>query len=245
MLTKDELERYQRQILLFGREGQAKLKEARVFIAGVGGLGSPIAIYLTSAGVGRIKIVDGDTVELSNLNRQVLHWSQDIGRQKVESAAEKLKKLNPNVKVEAIFKTINQDNINELIGDSDLIIDAMDNFPTRYLLNKAAIKKNIPFFFGAIHGFYGQATTIIPGKTVCLRCIFPSPPPTEVFPVVGVTPGIIGCIQAAEVIKYITGTGSCLENRLLFWDGLKMAADEVKLKKNPKCEDCGKKDKLP
>jgi len=240
MLTKDELKRYERQISIFGEDGQGKLKKAKVFIAGAGGLGSSISTYLTVAGIGKLRMVDNDIVALENLNRQILHWDNDIGKKKLESAAAKLKRMNPNVEVEVISETINKGNIDELVGDFDMIVDAMDNFAARYVLNKAALVKKIPLFHGAVHGFYGQATTIIPGKTACLRCIFPEAPPPTIPPVVGVTPGVIGCIQATEVIKYILGIGSLLENRLLMWDGLKAEMDEVPLEKNPGCEDCGK-----
>ena len=239
MLTKNEVERYERQIRIFGEEGQEKLKNAKVFIAGAGGLGSSIATYLAVAGIGRIRLVDCDTVELSNLNRQTLHWNKDIGKRKTASAKEKLEEINPDVGIETTSEKINENNVFELIGDSDLIIDAMDNFYTRYLLNKAAIVKNIPFFHGAINGLYGQATTIIPRKTACLRCIFPVAPPQQTFPVLGVTPGIIGLIQATEVIKYIVGMGELLENRLFLWDGLNARMDEIAVERNPQCEDCG------
>ncbi|TET16579.1 MAG: HesA/MoeB/ThiF family protein [Dehalococcoidia bacterium] len=240
MLTKDEVKRYERQISIFGEEGQRKLKKAKVFIAGAGGLGSSISIYLTVAGIGKLRMVDNDIVALENLNRQILHRDNDIGKKKLESAEEKLKKMNSNVEVEVIFETINIGNIDELVGDFDMIVDAMDNFATRYVLNKTALMRKIPLFHGAVHGFYGQATTIIPGKTACLRCIFPEVPPPTVPPVVGVTPGVVGCIQATEVIKYILGIGDLLENRLLMWDGLNAVMDEVPLEKNPRCEDCGK-----
>jgi len=161
MLTADERERYDRQIILteIGEEGQEKLKRASVFIAGAGGLGSPAAIYLTAAGIGRIRLVDHDRVDRSNLNRQVLHWDNDIGRSKVESATEKLKRLNPEVEIEAIEETITEANLAHLLAGFDLIVDAMDNLPTRYLLNKAALDQNIPFFHGAIYGFEGRAMT--------------------------------------------------------------------------------------
>jgi len=238
MLTSKELERYNRQIRIFGEEGQEKLKNAKVFIAGAGGLGSPISIYLAVAGVGRIRMVDHDTIELSNLNRQILHWNKDIGERKAESAEEKLKEINPDVEVEVTSETIAENNAFELVNDADLIIDAMDNFPTRYLLNKTAVAKNIPFFHGAIYGFEGQVTTIIPGKTACLRCIFPEAPQPETFPVIGVTPGIIGLIQATEVIKYIMGIGELLAGILLIWDGLNTSFEEVAVERNPECVDC-------
>jgi molybdopterin/thiamine biosynthesis adenylyltransferase len=241
MLTINELERYDRQIMIanIGKEGQEKLKRARVFIAGAGGLGSPAAIYLTAAGVGKICVVDYDCVELTNLNRQVLHWEKDIGKKKVSSAREKLKKINHEVKIEAIEKRITEANVFQLISGFDVIVDAMDNLPTRYLLNKAAIEKNIPFFHGAVYGFEGRAITILPGKTACLRCVYRGDIPKEKFPVIGVTPAVIGCIQATEVIKYIVGIGELLKNRLLIYDGLDMKFTEFKVKKDPQCEHCG------
>jgi adenylyltransferase/sulfurtransferase len=239
MLTEDDRVRFKRQISIFGEEGQRKLKEARVLIAGAGGLGSPIAIYLAVAGIGKLRIIDHDVVTLGNLNRQILHGDSDIDRRKIDSAKEKLEKMNPNVEVEVVAQTIDEGNADRLTDGFDMIIDAMDNFSARYVLNKAALTKRIPFFHGAVHGLYGQATTIIPGKTACLRCIFPEAPPPAPPPVVGVTPGIIGCIQATEVIKYIVGIGHLLENRLLLWDGLSAQMEEVPLEKNPACEDCG------
>ncbi|MDH5695980.1 MAG: HesA/MoeB/ThiF family protein [Dehalococcoidia bacterium] len=241
MLTRDELERYDRQIIIkgIGQEGQEKLKKARVFIAGAGGLGSAVSTYLVAAGVGVIRVVDHDRVELSNLNRQVLHWDEDIGKSKVDSATEKLKKLNQGVKVETIEQMITEANISQLVAGFDLIVDAMDNLPTRYVLNKVALEKNIPFFHGAVRGFEGRAMTIMPGKTACLRCVYRGLIPEEKFPVIGVTPAVIGCIQAAEVIKYILGIGQLLTNRLLIYDGLNMKFTEFKVKKDPNCEHCG------
>lgn len=241
MLTIDELERYDRQIMLreIGKEGQEKLKKARVFIAGAGGLGSTAAIYLTAAGIGNIRIVDRDTVELSNLNRQVLHWDEDRGRSKVDSAFEKLKRLNPDVKIEAIQETITEANINSLLAGYELIVDAMDNLPTRYLLNKASLKHHIPFFHGAVYGFEGRAMTIIPPKTACLRCVYRGVPPEEKFPVMGTTPAVIGCIQATEVIKYILGIGKLLTNTLLNYDALDMEFRTFTVNKDPHCEHCG------
>lgn len=241
MLTTEERERYDRQIMIqgVGEKGQERLKEARVVIAGGGGLGSPAAIYLTAAGVGKIRLVDHDTVELSNLNRQVLHWDEDIGRSKVESATEKLKRINPGIEVEALEETITEKNVSRLVAGFDVIVDAMDNLPTRYLLNKAALEHNIPFFHGAIYGFEGRAMTIIPGKTACLRCVYRGVIPEEKFPVIGVTPAVIGSIQATEVIKYLVGVGELLGNKLLIYDGLSMQFTELKVKKDPLCEHCG------
>lgn len=242
MLTKDEQEKYARQIMLkgFGQQGQEKLKKARVFIAGAGGLGSSSATYLAAAGVGTLRIVDHDKVDLSNLNRQVLHWPEDIGKRKVGSAKGKLNQLNPAVAIEAIEEKITKANISRLVAGFDLIVDAMDNLPTRYLLNKVAIEKNIPFFHGAVYGFEGRALTVIPGQTACLRCVYRGAIPEETFPVIGVTPAVIGCIQATEVIKYLVGMGQLLANRLLVYDGLNMKFTEFKVKKDPNCPHCGK-----
>jgi adenylyltransferase/sulfurtransferase len=241
MLSNNELERYDRQIMIggFGREGQEKLKRAKVFIAGTGGLCAPIATYLVAAGVGTIRLVDYDTVELSNLNRQVLHWEKDLKRKKVYSATEKLEQLNQGVAIEAVAEKITEANISQLVAGFDLIVDAMDNLPTRYLLNKAALEKNIPFFHGAIYGFEGRAMTVIPGETACLRCVYRGVTTKGKFPVIGVTPAIIGCIQATEVIKYIVGIGKLLTNRLLVYDGLNMEFREFKVKRDQNCQDCG------
>lgn len=241
MLSQEELVRYDRQIMIreIGREGQERLKNAKVFIAGAGGLGSPVSIYLAAAGVGHIRIADHDRVELSNLNRQILHWDNDIGSMKVDSAAEKLGKLNPAIKVEIIRETISEENVADMTDGFDAIVDAMDNFPTRYVLNKAAVEKNIPFFHGAVSGLEGRAMTIIPGKTACLRCMYHGIPPAEKFPVIGVTPAIIGSIQATEVIKCLVGMGDLLTNRLLIYDGMSMVFKEFKIRKNPECDHCG------
>lgn len=238
MLSLRERERYRRQILLFGDEGQERLKKAKIFIAGAGGLGCPLAIYLAVAGVGTITIADKDVVEQTNLNRQVLHYDRDIGKRKTASAEEKLREINPDIIVNAIDITLDETNISRLVGDADGIVDALDNFPTRYLLNETALAKKIPLFHGAIRGLHGQATTIVPGETACLACIFPNAPPKEVFPVVGVTPGFIGMVQATEVIKYITRQGTLLRNRLLIWDGLESRAEEIAVEKNPACPAC-------
>ena len=238
MLSKRELARYERQIIIPGwtKVGQEKLKKAKVLVAGAGGLGSVILTYLAVVGVGRIKIIDGDKVELSNLNRQVLHTDRDIGRDKVDSAKEKLELLNPDIKVEAIKELITENNVFDLVGDYP-IVDAMDNLPTRLLLNRVAVKKNLPLFHGAVYGFEGRATTVIPGKTSCLKCLYQDVMPGKI-PVVGVTPAVIGCIQATEVIKYFLSIGELLTDRLLIYDGLSMRFSEVKLKKDPKCSEC-------
>jgi len=238
MFSLRELERYKRQMMLFGEEGQERLKKAHIFIAGAGGLGSPVSIYLAVAGVGTITIIDMDVVDGTNLNRQILHYDRDIGRKKTASAEEKLQELNPDIIINAIDVMIDASNVKKLVGNSDGIVDAMDNYQTRYQLNDVAIAKQIPFFHGGIRGFYGQVTTIIPGTTPCLKCIFPKAPPTEEFPVVGVTAGIIGTIQSNEVIKYLTGTGDLLANRLFIWDGIQAHAEEICIERNPSCEAC-------
>lgn len=239
-LTAEERERYDRQIMIeeIGEAGQKKLKQARVFIAGAGGLGSPIATYLAAAGVGTIRIVDHDYVDMSNLNRQILHWNNNIGDRKVDSARAKLAGLNPSVVIETLDETIADSNVFDLLGDSDLIIDAMDNFPTRYVLNKAAIEKKIPFIHGAVRGFEGRAMTVIPGQSACFRCLYRGPAPEEKFPVIGVAPAVIGSVQATEGIKFLLGIGDLLENRILVYDGLTMTFAEFKINKNPNCDHC-------
>ncbi len=241
MLTRDELERYQRQIMIedLGIEGQEKLKRARVLVAGVGGLGSPAALYLAAGGVGNLRIVDCDTVELSNLNRQILHWSPDLGRNKVDSAGTKLRELNRETMVETINERITQDNIKDLVSDCDVILDAMDNLETRYLLNKIAQEMKVPFCHGAIRGFEGRAMTIIPGKSACLMCLYHGAKTKEKVPVIGVTAGVIACIEATEAIKYLTGIGQLLTNRFLVYDGLSMRFLEIQVARNPACPHCG------
>jgi len=241
MLTPGERERYDRQILIkeIGQEGQEKLRRSRVVIAGTGGLGSPIAFYLTAAGIGMIRVIDHDQVALSNLNRQILHWEEDVGRKKVDSARAKLRNLNSSVEIEAIAETIKEENVSDLVDGCDAIVDAMDNLPTRYVLNRCAIEKNIPFFHGAVNGFEGRAMTVLPRETACLRCMYRGLVPQEKFPVIGVAPGVIGSIQATEVIKYLVGIGKLLTNRLLIYNGLNITFSEFRLSKNPNCDHCG------
>lgn len=241
MLTSREQERYDRQIMIgeIGQEGQKKLMKSRVALAGAGGLGSPIALYLTAAGIGTIRIIDHDEVALSNLNRQILYWEEDIGKKKVDSAKKKLNHLNSTVKIETIGETITEENVSQLVEGCEVLVDAMDNLSTRYILNRCAIEKELPFFHGAVNGFEGRAMTILPGKTACLRCMYRGPVPQEKFPVIGVTPGIIGIIQATEVIKYLLGIGKLLTNRLLLYDGLKITFNEFTVSRNPNCDHCG------
>lgn len=239
MITDEERKRYARQILMIGEEGQDRLKAATVFVAGAGGLGTVISLYLAAAGVGCLRIMDCDVVDASNLNRQILHWSRDVGREKPASVKEKLSALNPLIRIEAGPDRITEESAPELIQGCNLIVDAMDNFPTRYLLNRAAVHRNLPFIHGAVRGFSGQATTVIPGKGPCLRCLFPVGPPQEPFPIVGATCGIIGSIEATEVIKLLTGQGEPLMGRIFIWDGLTGSADSILVERDPCCPVCG------
>lgn len=238
VLSDAEIKRYSRQIRIFSEEGQERLKRMRVFIAGAGGLGSVISLYLAASGFGRIRIADCDSVELSNLNRQILHRSSDLGRSKAQSAQEALRDINPEVEVEALQERISPESIDSLLQGCDMIMDGMDNFSTRYLLNHAALQRKVPLFHGAISGFQGQATTIVPGRTACLRCIFPRAPPAEKSPALGSTCGVIGSIQVNEAIKFALGRGELLENRLLLWDGLSSTLEEISCDRNMSCPDC-------
>lgn len=232
--------RYIRQIPVIGEEGQERLARATVLIAGAGGLGSPAAMYLAAAGVGRLVVVDYDQVEESNLNRQVLHWAKDIGTRKVDSAREKLTALNPSITVSAVCERLDDKNIGKFVKEADLVIDALDNFSTRLIVNTAAFKEHIPFIHGAIRGFHGQATTMLSGKTACLQCLYgPAPPTEDQTPVLGVTAGVIALVQAGEAIKYLTGTGDLLANRLFIWDGLTSRSDEITIAPAPSCPLCG------
>ena len=240
MLTDRELERYRRQVALFGEEAQERLSKARLAIVGAGGLGCPVALYLAAAGVGEVRLIDGDVVDRTNLNRQVLHTDRDLGRAKVESAAEKLRAQNPEITVVATRATLDEENAALLAGGADLIVDATDTFAVRYILNRVALGARVPLIHGAVRGFDGQATTIIPGRTACLECIFPVAPPGEdVIPVVGTTPGIIGLVQANEAIKYITGTGDLLTNRLFVWDGRAATMTTLPVDRQEDCNACG------
>lgn len=234
-----EREKYSRQILLFGEEGQEKLKKAKVLVAGAGGLGSPVSTYLAIAGVGKIILADFDSVDPSNLNRQFLHHEKDIGRLKVESAKEKLLSMNPDIEVETIAEMLTESNLEALVPECDVIVDALDNLETRHMLNRLAVKRRIPLIHGAVTGYDGQVTTIMPGETPCFYCIFPRISKKEVFPILGATPGIIGSIQANEVIKFLTGQGKLLEGRLLFWNGLSGNFSEISLSKLNNCPVCG------
>lgn len=239
MLTEGEKRRYARQVMMIGEDGQERLKACRVLLAGAGGLGSVIATYLVAAGVGKIRLVDCDVVEESNLNRQFLHWPADLGRPKSASAADKLSGLNPLVDVEMVQRRIDEGNVGELVAGCDVVVDAMDNFPIRYLLNGAALKAGVPFVHGAVRGLSGQATTVIAGRGPCLRCIFPQAPPAETFPIVGATCGVIGSVQATETVKVITGLGTPLAGRLFIWDGRECRGDTIAVERNEACPACG------
>ena len=240
MLTQEEMLRYTRQIMIreIGEGGQEKLKRARVLIAGIGGLGTPIALYLAAAGVGTIRIVDNDKVEMSNLNRQVVHWTPDIGRNKTDSATAKLAQLNDGIRIEPMAETIDEKSVSRLTSGIDVIMDATDNLGTRFLLNSAALEKGIPFIHGAVSGFEGRMTTIIPGKTPCLGCIYRGTIPQRKTPVLGATPAVIGALEATEAIKYIVGAGQLLTNQLLIYDGLKMRFITLGIKRDPNCRYC-------
>ena len=241
--TEKQIERYSRHIILpeVGGKGQKKLLESSVLIIGAGGLGSPSAYYLGAAGIGKIGIIDGDVVELSNLQRQIIHSTTDLGKPKVESAKETINKLNNDVNVITYKDRINSGNIMKIIKDYDLILDGCDNFPTRYLVNDACVFAKKTNIHGSIFRFEGQATVFKPFEGPCYRCLYPHPPPPGAVPscqeagVLGVLPGIIGIIQAIEAIKIILGIGESLIGRLLMYDALDMEFRELKIRKDPAC----------
>lgn len=245
--TEEQIIRYSRHIILpeVGGEGQQKILEGKVLIIGTGGLGSPVAFYLAAAGVGTLGIIDDDVVDLSNLQRQILHSTKDIGRPKVESAREKLVALNPDCKVVVYKERLMAHNIMEIIKDYDVVVDGTDNFSTRFVTNDACVMAGKPFIHGGILRFTGQALTVIPGEGPCFRCIFQEPPPPGSVPtcsqagVLGVLAGTIGLIQATEVLKYLLGKGDLLIGRLMMYDALAMKFREVTVKKNPNCPVCG------
>ena len=240
-LTEEDRTRYHRHMMIggWGEAGQQKVKSARVFVAGAGGLGSPASIYLAVAGVGRLVICDFDAPELSNLNRQILHNDSRIGMNKAESAKLTLEQLNPSIEVEALGVRMEAENIDDLVGDADIIVDCMDNYPTRYVLNECAMRKAIPLVHASVWGLEGRLTFIQVPETPCLRCIFPEAPPREVFPVLGAAPGMIGCLEAIEVVKYLTGVGENIKGMLLVWDGTDMEFTCYPVKRDPKCSACG------
>lgn len=239
MLSDRERERYARQLPMLGEEGQEILRSSSVCVAGAGGLGCPVALYLAAAGIGYIRIVDPDRVDRTNLNRQVLHAEPDISRFKVESAAEKLQRLNPDIRIEPTPLAIDEGNVERVTSGIDVILDALDSYQPRYLLNRVAYERGIPFVHAAVSGFHGQLTTIIPGETPCLRCIIPHPPERASSPVLGATAGIVGTLEALEAIKVLTGMGDVAKNILLVWDGRSGRLDQIPVGKDPECPVCG------
>ncbi|MEJ7847299.1 MAG: molybdopterin-synthase adenylyltransferase MoeB [Pyrinomonadaceae bacterium] len=246
-LSNEEIARYSRHLILpeVGLEGQKKLKAARVLMIGTGGLGSPLGLYLAAAGVGTLGIVDFDIVDESNLQRQIIHGTKDIGRPKIASAKDRLEDINPNTKVEAFETRLTSENALELFRDFDMIVDGTDNFPTRYLVNDASVLTGKPNIYGSIFRFEGQASVFWAEKGACYRCVYPEPPPAGLVPscaeggVLGVLPGIVGTIQANEVLKVILGAEGILLNRLLLFDAWTMRFRELKLRKDPNCPLCG------
>ncbi|MBI5026364.1 MAG: molybdopterin-synthase adenylyltransferase MoeB [Nitrospirae bacterium] len=250
--TEEQLQRYSRHIILpeVGGKGQKKIARAKVFIVGAGGLGCPVGYYLTAAGVGTIAIIDSDSVEISNLQRQIAHSTKTIGRPKVESAKATFESLNPDVNVVALNEKINKDNILDLIRDYDAVVDGSDNFPTRYLVNDACVMLKKPLISGAILKFEGQVTTIIPGDGPCYRCLFEEPPPPGLVPscqeagVLGAITGVVGALQATEVLKFILGKGDLLKGELLIYNALKTSFRRVKIPRNPDCPICSENPKI-
>jgi len=246
--TPEQRQRYSRHFLLpeVGEDGQRKLLEAKVLLLGAGGLGSPTALYLAAAGVGTLGIVDDDTVDVSNLQRQVIHSTETIGVAKVDSAEQAIKDLNPGVEVVKYQTRLDASNIMEIIEGYDLIVDGVDNFPTRYLLNDASVRLKIPVVSAAILGFEGQLSVFAPYDGPCYRCLFPVPPPAELAPscgangVLGVLPGTMGLLQATEVVKLIIGAGTPLVGRLLMYDALDASTTELKVRRDPECPICSR-----
>ena len=245
--SNEQLERYSRHIILkeVGVKGQKKLLNAKVLIIGAGGLGAPAALYLAAAGVGTIGIVDADVVDLSNLQRQVIHTTQDIGKEKVKSAAEPMQAINPDVTVNTYRTFVDSSNIMDLIKDYDFILDGTDNFPAKFLINDACVMAGKPFSHAGIIRFKGQLMTYVPGEGPCYRCVFKNPPPADAVPtckqagVIGAMGGVIGSLQAMEAVKYIIGQGELLTGKLLTYDALKMDFHSIKLPRNCNCAVCG------
>ncbi len=240
-LNDRERQRYNRQLILpgWGEETQARLRGSSVFIAGAGGLGSPVAQYLAAAGVGTLRICDSGKVELSNLNRQLLHSDRDLNRPKVRSAARTVRRVNPRTRVVPLRAPIHRASVEELVGDAQLILDCLDNFPTRQVLNALAVRRGLPMIHAGVTGYCGQITFLHPPATACLACIVPESPPQEVFPILGATAGLLGCLEALEALKYLSGSGPLLVGRMLFCDGQAMQFQEVAVQKDPNCPVCG------
>lgn len=242
MLSGEELERYDRQIRVWGVEAQERLKKSSVAVVGLGGLGSPVATYLVAAGVGRVILVDSEPVELSNLNRQFLHWTSDVGRLKTQDALEKLRKLNPNVNFETVSKRIEtiKDAL-EVTSRADLVVDCLDNWATRFLLNEACVRLRKPLVHAAVRGLYGQLMTVKPGEGPCLRCVFPSEPREErPFPIAGPTAGVLGSMEALEALKILTGYGEAPVGKLILVDGVRSSFEVLKIERRPDCPVCSR-----
>ncbi len=247
MLSRDELSRYSRHILLpqVGKRGQEKLKESRITVVGAGGLGSPALLYLAAAGIGRIRIIDSDTVDLTNLQRQVLFQTEDIGKSKAQTAAERLRALNPEILVESHSVRFTPENGRELLADSHLVIEASDNFETKFLVNDACVLEKIPLILGGILRFEGQLLVVHPGASACYRCVFHAPPPPEAVPscaeagVLGAVAGVIGSLQAAEALKILSGADPSPAGRMLTFDGLAGTIRPLLIPRNPRCPVCG------
>jgi adenylyltransferase/sulfurtransferase len=246
-LSKDEILRYSRHLIMpeVGMEGQIKLKNAKVLLVGAGGLGAPLGLYLAAAGVGKIGIVDFDVVDFTNLQRQVIHGTKDVGRKKLDSAYDSMRDINPNVQIDRYDVAITSENALEIIAGYDMVVDGTDNFPTRYLVNDACVILKKPNVYGSIFRFEGQATVFATQDGPCYRCLYPEPPPPGLVPscaeggVLGILPGIIGLVQATEAVKLILGVGESLVGRLMLYDALAMRFRELKLRKNPECPACG------
>ncbi|MGB8888237.1 MAG: molybdopterin-synthase adenylyltransferase MoeB [Candidatus Korobacteraceae bacterium] len=251
-LSNDEVLRYSRHLIMpeVGMDGQLKLKQARVLCIGTGGLGSPLALYLAAAGVGTLGIVDFDIVDVTNLQRQVIHGTGDVGRKKLDSAADRIASINPNVDVRKFETRLTSANALQLFRDFDIVVDGTDNFPTRYLVNDACVLTGKPNVYGSIFRFEGQASVFATQNGPCYRCLYPEPPPPGLVPscaeggVLGILPGLVGLIQATETIKLILGSGEPLIGRLLLVDALAMRFRELKLRKNPECPVCGENPKV-
>jgi adenylyltransferase/sulfurtransferase len=246
-LSKEEILRYSRHLIMpeVGMDGQLKLKNASVLLVGTGGLGAPLGLYLAAAGVGRIGLVDFDVVDFTNLQRQVIHGTKDVGRKKLDSAADKMSDINPHIHIEKHEVALTSDNALDIIKNYDLVIDGTDNFPTRYLVNDACVLLKKPNVYGSIFRFEGQSTIFAYPGGPCYRCLYPEPPPPGLVPscaeggVLGILPGMIGLMQATEAVKLILGTGEPLVGRLVLYDALAMRFRELKLRRNPECPACG------
>jgi molybdopterin/thiamine biosynthesis adenylyltransferase len=246
-LTEQQMERYSRHIILeqVGGAGQEKLLASSVLLVGAGGLGAPAALYLAAAGIGTIGVIDGDKVDLSNLQRQIIHHTPDVGQDKVVSAHRKIRAINPDTKVRTYNQRATADNIGQIIAEYDFVIDGTDNFPAKFLINDACYFEKIPFSHAGILQFDGQLITVLPGETTCYRCIFSAPPPANAVPscsqagVLGVLAGVIGSLQATEAIKYLLGVGELLTSTLLTYNALTMEFRKVRLVRNPDCPLCG------